>query len=593
MTKAFSMSLPDSRPSFDDQTSFDNANRGFIAALEPCIIKNKDGKDVWNDEDYAFLSESCPSSANPSLWRQGQLTSKQGLFEVTAGIYQIRGFDISNMTLAEGKTGVVVLDCLQSVECAAKALEFYRLHRGERPVMGLVYSHCHYDHFSGALGILPNYSSDAESVPIIAPAGFLEEVLKEKVVVGPAMLNRAVYMFGESLPKGPTGHIGCGLGIASSSGTRSLIPPNDIITTTGQSRTIDDVQLVFQMVPDTEAPSEFNVFFPAHRALCIAECATNTMHNIATLRGAAVRDAKKWSKHLDETIDLYGKESDVLFSSHHWPTWGRKQLIKFISDQRDLYGYMHDQTVRMMNTGLTGVEIAETLRLPPALQREWHTREYYGALNQNIKGIYQRYMTWFDGNAANLWKHVPVEEGKRYVACMGGVDAVMKKAQESARQQLAQVYETLAFGSENAVWRNYYLTTAHTLRSADDPGMMSRGAASGPLAISPYSSVEDWLDALSLRIDGPEASNLHNEIVVSLTMLDDQVTWILRLRHGTLTYRSRASNERRDGSFVDLEVTLSKADLYKVISTGTVNAIEGNQAGDLVVLKTLLSVCGF
>ena len=401
------------------------------------------------------------------------------------------------------------------------------------------------------------------------------------------------------------------------------MPPTDTITRTGESRSIDGVRIVFQMVPDTEAPSEFNLFFPDHHALCIAECATNTMHNIITLRGAAVRDAKKWSKQLDETLALYGDDSDVLFSSHHWPTWGREDLIRFISDQRDLYAYMHDQTVRLMNTGLTGIEIAEQLRLPPALQREWYTREYYGALNQNIKGIYQRYMTWFDGNAANLWKHVPAEEGKRYVACMGGAEAVMQKAQDYVAQQdlrfavtlldhvvaadphnahaceqLAQVYEALAFGAENAVWRNYYLTTAQTLRSPKSAGAKepSQPPPRGTISLSPRSNVEDWLDALSLRLDGPRACTLlPQERVIVIDMPDLQVTWTLRLRNGTLTYRSQAIGSNSPGQqrnkAVDFRAELNKAQLYDLISRGHVDGVEQRCDGSIDTLLELLRLC--
>ena len=412
---------------------------------------------------------------------------------------------------------------------------------------------------------------------------------------------------------------GCGLGMASSSGTRSLVPPNDIINSTGEERTIDGVRLVFQMVPDTEAPSEFNVFLPDCRALCIAECATNTMHNIATLRGAAVRDAKRWSKHLDETIVLYGSDSDVLFSSHHWPTWGQEELISFISDQRDLYGYMHDQTVRLMNTGLTGTEIAEQLRLPPGLQSKWHAREYYGALNQNVKGVYQRYMTWFDGNAANIWKHPPLEDAIRYVHCMGGTAAVMQKAQEymdqddlrfaatlldhvvaaesqngQARDQLAQVYETLAYGAENAVWRNYYLTAAQTLRRLPGLETGSGKRIGGLSSISPHSSVEDWFDALSLRLDGPEAGALSRQIVIAIQIPEAHVRWTLRLRNGTLTYRCQDSESNaayQQSESIDLAISLSKLEVYELLSRGALDVIRNNYEGDIDSAITLLGLC--
>ena len=371
------------QPSFQDDIDFSNAERGIVASLDTCLVLEEKGHSVWNNEAYNFLQGNCPSTVNPKLWRQGQLTRKQGLFEVTKGVYQVRGFDISSMNLIEGKTGVIVLDVLASMECAATALEFYHSHRGDRPVKAVIYSHSRYDHFGGAQGVLSIAAEDQRQVPIIAPAGFMEAVLGENIVAGPAMRRRAVFMFGGSLPIGPEAHVyvcpiahghlvktkilticsGCGLGMAASSGATTIVPPNESIDATDDQRVIDAVRIVFQMVPETEAPCEFNVFFPNQRAVYISECATHTMHNVVTLRGAAVRDAKKWSKHLDETLEMYSHDSDVLFSGHHWPTWGHDNIVKFISDQRDLYGYIHDQTVRLMNSGMIGTEIAEQLEL--------------------------------------------------------------------------------------------------------------------------------------------------------------------------------------------------------------------------------------
>jgi alkyl sulfatase BDS1-like metallo-beta-lactamase superfamily hydrolase len=397
--------------------------------------------------------------------------------------------------------------------------------------------------------------------------------------------------------------------MAASSGTTIVVPPNDTIDATGDERIIDGVRLVFQMVPETEAPCEINVFFPDQRAIYIAECATHTMHNVITLRGAQVRDAKKWSKHLDETLDLYGHDSDVILSGHHWPTWGHENIVKFISDQRDLYGYMHDQTVRLMNKGMSGIEIAEQLRLPPSLQQEWYAGEYYGCLSQNVKGIYQRYMTWFDGNPANLWKHPPKEEGKRYIECMGGVHAVLEKAKEFAekgdlrfaatlfdhvvavepsneqgQQQLAGVYERLGFGAENAVWRNFYLMAAQELRSN------SKGAPQSVIAINPQSNVEDWFDALSLQIDGPKACNMSVQTIV-IHVPDEQTTWTLTLRNGTLTYRSKAFGTAPSPDSADLTVTMSKDEVYDMIAKGNIDAVRKTGQGKIEVVRNLLDLC--
>ena len=396
--------------------------------------------------------------------------------------------------------------------------------------------------------------------------------------------------------------------MAASSGTTIIVSPNDTINETGEERIIDGVKIVFQMVPETEAPCEINVFFPHQRALYIAECATHTMHNVITLRGAQVRDAKKWSKHLDETLDMYGFDSDVVFSGHHWPTWGRDNIIKFISDQRDLYGYMHDQTVRLMNKGMSGIEIAEQLQLPPALKQEWYAGEFYGCLSQNVKGIYQRYMTWFDGNPANIWKHPPKEEGKRYVDCMGGVETVIEKAKEFAdrgdlrfaatlldhvvaaepsnewgKQQLASVYQRLGFSAENAVWRNFYLTAAQEL------GSESQGAPQSVITINPQSTVEDWLDALSLQIDGPKACEISVQMIV-INIPDEQTTWTLTLRNGTLTYRSKAFGTAQSSSSADLTVTLSKSEMYDMIAKGNIDAAKKTGEGKMETLTTLLEL---
>ena len=397
--------------------------------------------------------------------------------------------------------------------------------------------------------------------------------------------------------------------MTASSGTTITVPPNDTINATGDVRVIDGVRLVFQMVPETEAPCEINVFLPDQRAVYIAECATHTMHNVITLRGAQVRDAKKWSKHLDDTLDMYGHDVDVLFSGHHWPTWGHENIVEFISDQRDLYGYMHDQTVRLMNKGMTGTEIAEQLQLPPALQQEWYAGEYYGCLSQNVKGIYQRYMTWFDGNPANLWKYPPKEEGKRYVDCMGGASTVIEKAKdladtgdlrfaatlldhvvaaepsnEQGQHQLASIYERLGFGAENAVWRNFYLTAAQELRNK------SQGVPQSVIAINPQSTVEDWLDALSLQIDGPKACKISVQTIV-INIPDEQTAWILTLRNGTLTYRNKAFRSALSSDHADLTMTVSRSEMYDMIAEGNIDAARKTGRGKIEAMITLLELC--
>ena len=364
------------------------------------MVRAADGRVVWESDSYAFLTGEAPTSVNPSLWRQSTLVAKQGLFEVVEGIYQVRGLDLSNMTIVEGDTGVIVIDPLISTETAAAALALYREHRGDRPVVAVIYTHSHVDHFGGVFGVATQDDVDAGKVQVIAPEGFTEHAVEENVYAGTAMARRAGYMYGAALARGPQGQVGAGLGQTTSTGEIGLIVPTHDITETGQTHAVDGVEIEFQMAPGTEAPAEMHFYFPRYRALCMAENATHTLHNLLTLRGALVRDPHVWSKYLTEAIETFGARSDVAFASHHWPTWDRERVVSFLSTQRDLYAYLHDQTLRLLNQGFTGAEIAEIIELPPALTNSWSTHGYYGSVSHNVKAIYQRYMGWFDGNPA-------------------------------------------------------------------------------------------------------------------------------------------------------------------------------------------------
>ena len=415
---------------FDETTDFENADRGFIAALSPCVIKAADGRVVWDNDAYSFLGGPAPTSVHPSLWRQSTLTAKQGLYEVVPGIYQVRGFDLSNISFVEGDTGIIVIDPLVSTEVAAAALDLYRTHRGgDRPVVAVIYTHSHVDHFGGVLGVISQADVDAGTVAVLAPEGFTEHAVQENVYAGPAMARRATFMYGTLLARGPRGQVGCGLGQTPSTGEVAIVDPTVEIRTTGEKHTIDGVEIEFQMAPGTEAPAEMHFYFPQFRALCMAENATHNLHNLLTLRGALVRDPHAWSGYLTEAIDSFADRAEVVFASHHWPTWGRECIVEFLSLQRDLYAYLHDQTLRLLNHGYTGVEIAEMFQMPPALERAWHTRGYYGSVSHNVKAVYQRYMGWFDGNPARLWPHPPEALAQRYVAAIGGIDRVVEVAQ--------------------------------------------------------------------------------------------------------------------------------------------------------------------
>ncbi len=416
---------------FGDTQDFTAADHGFIAKLSPCVVTAADGRVVWDNDSYSFLDEDAPPSVHPSLWRQSQLCAKQGLYQVVEGIYQVRGLDLSNISFIEGDAGVIVIDPLVCTETAAAALALYREYRGDRAVSAVIYTHSHVDHFGGVFGVTTQADVDAGKVAVLAPEGFVEHAVQENVYAGTAMARRAAYMYGAVLPRGPQGQVGCGLGQTPSLGEVGLIVPTIDITSTGEIHTIDGVDIEFQMAPGTEAPAEMHFYFPKFRALCMAENATHNLHNLLTLRGALVRDPHAWSGYLTEAIDTFADRTDVVFASHHWPTWGREGIVEFLSLQRDLYAYLHDQTLRLLNQGYTSIEIAENFRMPPALEKAWHTHGYYGSVNHNVKAVYQRYMGWFDGNPARLWQHPPEAIGPRYVEAIGGIDRTLELAQKA------------------------------------------------------------------------------------------------------------------------------------------------------------------
>lgn len=589
---------------FEDTTDFDDAGRGFVTGKEPPVVTTADGRPVWDGTAYDFLAGPCPDTVHPSLWRQAQLCNLQGLFQVCDGIYQVRNLDLSNMTLVEGEHGVIVIDPLISAETAAAALALYRGHRGDRPVTGLIYTHSHADHFGGARGVLPD---GAGEVPVLAPAGFLEHAVSENVYAGNAMTRRAVFMYGTGLERGPEGQVGCGLGMTTSTGTVTLVPPTLDITGTGQEETVDGVRIVFQLTPGTEAPAEMNFLFPDHRALCMAENATHNMHNVLTLRGALVRDSRVWARYLDEAIALFGTAADVAFASHHWPTWGAENWTAWLACQRDMYAYLHDQTLRLLNRGLTGPEIAEELRLPPALDRLWANRGYYGSLSHNAKAVYQRYMGWYDGNPAHLWEHPPVETARRYVADYGGIDTVVARGLDyaehgdlrfaatllnhavfaepehtGAREALAEVYTRLGHGAENGPWRNFYLVGArellhgptHVDLDTADPEML------GALP------VDMLIDALAVRIDGLRAAERDFRMDWNLTDLGRVVR--LTLSNGALTHRTETERTPFPDR-ADLTLTLTKPQLLVALAGQGVEgvAVDGD-TGILGFLTGLL-----
>lgn len=585
---------------------FELARKGFVGSLDDPFIAAADGtRNVWDLRPYAFLdSETCPPTVHPALWRQARLNLIHGLFEVTPGIYQVRGFDLSNVTIVEGTNGIIVIDPLVSDEPAKAALELYFKHRGKRAVSAIIYTHSHADHYGGVRGVIDDET--AARIPIIAPHGFLQEAISENLFAGHAMLRRAVYFSGAMLERGITGHVDTGLGKSVSNGQPSLIAPNESVFETGETRIIDGVEIVFQMAPETEAPVEMMLFFPQFAALCTAEVATPTMHNIYTPRGAQVRNARNWWRVLDETIQLFGSRTDVLFAQHFWPRWGRGEIDAFLSKQRDLYKFMHDQALRLMNHGYTPGEIAEAIRLPKSLSGEWYCREYYGTLRHNVKGVYQKYLGWYDSNPANLDPHTPAEAGRRYVDFMGGADEVVRKARtefekgdyrwvaevlkhvvfstpghQEARLLQADAMEQLGYQAESAPWRNEYLVAAHELRHGRLNWATKR--AGNPDQIKAMTS-DLLLDYLGIRLNAELAEG--HRIVMNMRITDLPEDFVLRLENSALTY---TRNARDPAASLSFEISRAELNAF-VLGSPDRPASISNSSGNPDVLKALLGM---
>lgn len=589
---------------FNDKQDFEDARRGFIAKPDTLTIKDEQGNVVWDLEQYKTyigLDKTAPDTVNPSLWRNAQLNMEYGLFKVTDKIYQIRGFDLSNITFIQGDKGWIVFDPLISPQTAKAALAFINKTLGERPVTAVVYSHSHVDHYGGAAGLFNSPDEVKKNgVQIIAPEGFTEHAVSENVIAGNAMARRAVYMYGALLPRNAQGGVNGGLGQTTSTGVPSLLLPTRFITKSGEEVTLDGVRMVFQMTPGTEAPAEMNTWFPDSKALWMAENTTNTMHNILTLRGAQVRDALKWSSYLNETIETWGDQAQVKFQSHHWPRWGNASIVDYFKKQRDLYKYIHDQSVRLMNMGYTGEEISEKIALPPELNDFWPNRGYYGTLRHNSRAVYQRYMGWYSGNPSDLDNLPPEMVGPKYVEFMGGEQALLKKAKASfdkgeyrwvaevlkhlvfanpnnqeGKLLLADALEQLGYQAESGPWRSVYLQGAYELRN----GVPTAG---GTVTASPDTiramSPSMLFDYLAVRINPEKAAGKKMVINMDFTDIGEQHT--LSLENAVLNHTTHYAAKP------DVTLTLSKQTLDDIqlgqgtleqkIASGEIK-VQGNQ----------------
>jgi alkyl sulfatase BDS1-like metallo-beta-lactamase superfamily hydrolase len=540
----------------DDQQDFEDARRGLIASDENLKVVNPDIGTLWDQTAYTFMEEKAPASANPSLWRQARLNNIHGLFKVTQGVYQLRGFDLANMTLIQGKNGWIVVDPLTAKETAARAWAFAMQHLKNKPISAVIFTHSHIDHFGGATGILSPEKAAADKIRIIAPDGFMEEAVSENVIAGIAMSRRALYMYGSQLPRSERGHIGTGLGKEPAMGSIGILAPTEIITHTPEEKIIDGVRFIFQNVPASEAPAEMTFYLPAFKLFCGAEIASHCQHNLYTLRGTKVRDALKWSGYIDEAINLFS-EADIYMGVHNWPVWGNDRVIGFLKNQRDVYKYIHDQTMRMANAGMTPREISEELDFPESMRTTFANREYYGTLSHNAKAVYQFYFGWYDANPANLNPLPPVESGKKYIEFMGGADKVLEKAQDTfdkgdyrwtaevlnhlvfaepgndkARELLAKAYDQLGFQAESGPWRDVYLTGAYELRH----GGPEKGLdISNAMELLQQTPISNFLDSMAVRLNGPKADG--KNLTINLVFTDLNQSYVLHVENAVLHHK--------------------------------------------------------
>lgn len=552
----------------DDPADFEAARRGFVATDDGGRVTAADGRLAWDRPAFDFVEGDAPASVHPSLWRQAKLNNIAGLFRVTDRIHQVRGYDIANLSVIEGDSGRILVDPLSTVETARRALALVERELGRRPIVAVIVTHSHIDHFGGLEAVVDADRLASGAVRLIAPAGFMQEAVSENVVAGAVMSRRAGYMFGSALPRSPRGHVDAGLGKASALGTFTLLPPTDIVDRTGQTMTIDGVDFVFQYAPDSEAPAELAFFVPEEKALCGAEIVSRNLHNLYTLRGAKVRDALLWSGYIDEMIRMFGRRVEVVFNSHHWPVWGRDAAVDYLKKQRDVYRYIHDQTLRLAGNGRTPREIAEEIELPESLRTTFAVRDYYGTVAHNAKAVYQHYFGWFDANPANLNPLPPEDEAHRWVEAVGGVDAAVAKAQQAfdagdfrwaatlldkvvfaapdataAKDLLARTYDQLGYQAESGPWRGFYLTGALELRRGVVPAVPALASMSSILAHVP---LDLFFTAMATRIDGPAADG--KRITVNVDFTDVDVSYVLELENAVLHHRKAPPDPDADAT---------------------------------------------
>lgn len=590
---------------FNDTTSFTNAERGFITATPNLNITKPNGAPIWNMEQYNFMNTAtAPPSVNPSLWRQERLNNKYGLYKVVEGIYQVRGYDMSNLTIIEGKTGLILVDPLVSAETAKAALNLYYTKRPQRAVKAVICTHSHVDHYGGILGVTTEAEVNSGKVLIYVPQDFLEEAVSENVYAGNAMSRRAQYMYGIFLPKSEKGQVGVGLGKGSSTGSVGILnAANDstIIKKTGETHVIDGLKFVFQMAPHTEAPAEMLFYIPEYKALCSAEDATQVLHNLYTLRGAQVRSSQSWWQAINETINLFGNDAEVVFASHHWPTWGKTNVNTFLKSQRDLYKYMHDQVLNLANKGYTMLEIGEKMKLPKSLDQQWYNRGYYGSVNHDAKAVYQYYLGFYSGNPADLYQLPPREAAIKNVEYMGGAAKIIAKAKLDfangnyrwvaqvmnqvvyadstnivAKNLEADALEQLGYQTENATWRNNFLMGAYELRNGVKKGLKSSTVSPETLA---GMTVDMLFDMMGIQLNAAKADGLNYTFnyVVNDGNPSTPDNYILYLTNSVLIYE-----DDKQAPSPDATITMERSTWNTILAGGSTFEAEINN-GKVVV----------
>ena len=590
---------------FADRQDFADASKGLIARMPALRVEGAGTMPIWDQTAYEFITGDAPASVNPSLWRQAQLNNMHGLYQVTDRIYQLRGHDLANMTIIEGDSGWILVDPLTAKETAAVALDFAREHLGDKPVVAVLFTHSHIDHFGGVLGVVSPADVAAGRVQIIAPDGFMEEVTSENVIAGIAMSRRSTYMYGTQLARSERGHVGSGLGKNPAIGSPGVLEPTTLINDDLLALTIDGVEFEFLYAPESEAPAEFMFYLPQMRAFCGAEVVSSTLHNLYTLRGAKVRNATRWSGYIHESIERFG-DAEIYFGSHHWPRWGNANVVEFLEVQRDTYQYIHDQTVRMFNNGKTPGEIADELTLPQSLRGSFANRDYYGTVRHNARAVYQAYLGWYDANPAHLNPLPQEQAGMRYVEMMGGAQALLDNAQTyydqgeyrwvaevvnhlvfaqpdnvAARALLAQTYDQLGYQAESGPWRDVYLTAALELRQGapKNPGI-DLASARDLLAQTP---VPLMLDSMAVRLNGPEAEGV--ELSLKMVFTDSGESYLLTVENSVLRHRPARTDDKANTTLtltydLFLDMALKTASLKDTLLSDDLT-IEGSKL-DLV-----------